>query len=117
MSQSCGKLDAVHACPQLSACISLLWQSTQRNCHDLPVLSIVNVVAATVTASAMQGDQPGWLRLAWQYLRRPRLDPISMIGDNKSIMAFNLIWMFDKVIEHRCYSKFLHNSYVYLTVL
>ena len=45
------------------------------------------------------GDKPGWLRLAWQFLRRPRLDPISMIGDNKSIMAFNLIWMFDKVCK------------------
>ncbi len=45
------------------------------------------------------GDKPGWLRLAWQFLRRPRLDPISMIGDNKSIMAFNLIWMFDKVFK------------------
>ena len=43
------------------------------------------------------GDKPGWLRLAWQYLRRPMLDPTSMIGDNKSVMAFNLIWMFDKV--------------------
>lgn len=43
------------------------------------------------------GDRPGWLRLAWQYLRRPTLDPTSMIGDNKSVMAFNLIWMFDKV--------------------
>ena len=47
------------------------------------------------------GDKPGWLRLAWQYLRRPQLDPISMIGDNKSIMAFNLIWMFDKVCKHQ----------------
>ena len=47
------------------------------------------------------GDKPGWLRLAWQFLRRPRLDPISMIGDNKSIMAFNLIWMFDKVCKLR----------------
>ncbi|DBA72912.1 TPA: hypothetical protein ACH3X2_009870 [Trebouxia sp. C0005] len=49
--------------------------------------------------SFVQGDKPGWLRLAWQFLRRPRLDPISMIGDNKSIMAFNLIWMFDKALE------------------
>ena len=24
-----------------------------------------------------------------------------MIGDNKSIMAFNLIWMFDKVCKHQ----------------
>lgn len=43
------------------------------------------------------GDKPGWLRLAWQYLRRPTLDPTSMIGENKSVMAFNLVWMFDKV--------------------
>ena len=53
------------------------------------------------------GDKPGWLRLAYQFLRRPRLDPISMIGDNKSIMAFNLIWLFDKVrkvhSQHTCF--------------
>lgn len=45
------------------------------------------------------GDKPGWLRLAWQYLRRPTLDPTSMIGENKSVMAFNLVWMFDKAAE------------------
>ena len=55
------------------------------------------------------GDQPGWLKLAWQYLRRPRLDPTSMIGDNKSVMAFNLIWMFDKV-SNNSIMTFNHTS-------
>lgn len=43
------------------------------------------------------GDSPNWLTLAWKYLRRPVLDPLKMMSENKSIMAFNLIWMFDKV--------------------
>jgi len=29
------------------------------------------------------------------YLRRPRLDPLAMISDNRSLMAFNLIWLWD----------------------
>lgn len=45
------------------------------------------------------GDKPGWLKLAWQYLRRPRLDPLTMIGENRSVMGFNLIHMFEKVDE------------------
>ncbi|KAI5061206.1 hypothetical protein GOP47_0023711 [Adiantum capillus-veneris] len=43
------------------------------------------------------GNSPNWLSLAWKYLKRPVLDPLKMMSDNKSVMAFNLIWMFDKV--------------------
>ncbi|KAG0592472.1 hypothetical protein KC19_1G254700 [Ceratodon purpureus] len=43
------------------------------------------------------GDKPNWLTLAWKYIRRPVIDPMQMMSDNKSVMAFNLIWMFDKV--------------------
>lgn len=42
------------------------------------------------------GKRPDYVRLAWSYLRRPRLDPLSMISDNKSIMGFNLIWLWDE---------------------
>lgn len=45
------------------------------------------------------GNSPNWLSLAWKYLKRPVLDPLKMMSENKSIMAFNLIWMFDKVDE------------------
>mmetsp|Transcript_1477 Transcript_1477/g.3345 ORF Transcript_1477/g.3345 Transcript_1477/m.3345 type:complete len:443 (-) Transcript_1477:338-1666(-) len=38
----------------------------------------------------------GWIALAWKYIRRPFVDPMNLPGDNKSVMGFNLIWMFDK---------------------
>jgi alcohol dehydrogenase len=41
------------------------------------------------------GVRPNWLRLAWQYLRRPRLDPMKLIDKNRSVMGFNLIWLFE----------------------
>ena len=41
--------------------------------------------------------RPDYLRLALKYLRRPRLDPLRMIAENKSVMAFNLIWLWDRV--------------------
>lgn len=37
------------------------------------------------------------LRLAWRYLRRPRLDPLTMISQNRGLRAFNLIWLWDEV--------------------
>jgi alcohol dehydrogenase len=39
--------------------------------------------------------RPNYLRLAVDYLRRPRLDPLAMISANRSLMAFNLIWLWD----------------------
>lgn len=41
------------------------------------------------------GDKPNYLKLFWKYIRRPRLDVQNMIGENKSVMAFNLIYLFD----------------------
>ena len=43
------------------------------------------------------GKSPNWLRLAMHYLRRPRLDPLDMMSENKSLMAFNLIWLYERV--------------------
>lgn len=42
-------------------------------------------------------SRPNWLRLAARYLRRPRIDPLTMIEHNKSVMGFNLIWLWDDV--------------------
>jgi alcohol dehydrogenase len=44
-----------------------------------------------------RGRRPNWLRLGWQYLTRPRLDPLQMISANRSVMGFNLIWLWDHV--------------------
>ena len=37
-----------------------------------------------------------WLRLAFTYLRTPRFDPLALTNDNKSVLAFNLSYLFDK---------------------
>ncbi|KAJ7517995.1 hypothetical protein O6H91_21G049500 [Diphasiastrum complanatum] len=39
-------------------------------------------------ASSMMphGNRPNWLTLAWKYFRRPILDPLKMMGENKNIM-------------------------------
>jgi synaptic vesicle membrane protein VAT-1 len=44
-----------------------------------------------------RGARPGYLRLLPRYLRRPRLDPVQMIGQNRSVLGFNLIWLWDEV--------------------
>ena len=38
-------------------------------------------------------NRPNYLAAAWHYLRRPKYDVMAMISDNKSVMAFNLIWL------------------------
>lgn len=52
--------------------------------------------AASMTPS---GNSVNWLTLAWQYLRRPMIDPLETISLNKSFMAFNLIWLYEKYDE------------------
>jgi len=42
------------------------------------------------------GNHPNYLKLAIKYLLRPKFDPLTMITENKSLMAFNLIWLYEK---------------------
>jgi NADPH:quinone reductase-like Zn-dependent oxidoreductase len=37
-----------------------------------------------------------WLRLARDYLKTPRFNPLSMVPANKSVLAFNLSFLFDQ---------------------
>lgn len=39
----------------------------------------------------------GLLQLGWAWLRRPRLDVLKMPGDNKGVVGFNLIWLYDRL--------------------
>jgi NADPH:quinone reductase-like Zn-dependent oxidoreductase len=53
--------------------------------------------------------RPNYLRLALKYLLRPRLDPLQMIARNRSVMAFNLIWLWDHVERlSRAYDRLAH---------
>jgi synaptic vesicle membrane protein VAT-1 len=40
--------------------------------------------------------RPDYPRLVLQYLRRLRVDPLQMMSDNRSVMGFNLIWLWDR---------------------
>lgn len=46
-------------------------------------------------------DRPSWPKLIAGVLRTPRFNPLSMTGDNKSVMAFNLSYLFDRVDIYR----------------
>ncbi|MEE4251067.1 MAG: zinc-binding dehydrogenase, partial [Alcanivoracaceae bacterium] len=43
-----------------------------------------------------RGSRPDYISAAWKFLRRPRYDVMSMISENKSVMAFNLIWLWEQ---------------------
>lgn len=45
---------------------------------------------------ATPGSKPNYLHLIWKYLTRARLDPQKMIEENKAVLGFNLIWLFEK---------------------
>lgn len=44
---------------------------------------------------ASPGFKPNWISLVLKYLIRPKIDPQNMIHKNISIMAFNLIYLFE----------------------
>ena len=48
---------------------------------------------------AFQGKRPPYLSLAWKWLKRPKFDPLQMIEQNKSVLGFNLIWLWDHIEE------------------
>ena len=43
------------------------------------------------------GTGTNWPKLAARYLTRPRIDPINMVSANRSVMGFNLIWLWKEV--------------------
>lgn len=40
--------------------------------------------------------KPRYLKLALDYLRTPRFNPLRMTGENRSVLAFNLSYLFDR---------------------
>lgn len=41
---------------------------------------------------------PNYLELAFKYFTRPKVDILKLIEQNRSVMGFNLIWLYDKEI-------------------
>jgi NADPH:quinone reductase-like Zn-dependent oxidoreductase len=53
-------------------------------------------------------DRPNWLKLAIDFLRTPRFNPLELTNDNKSVLAFNLSYLFDEMpLYHEAMSDLL----------
>jgi NADPH:quinone reductase-like Zn-dependent oxidoreductase len=43
-----------------------------------------------------KGGKPNWLKLASDYLRTPRFNPMDLTMESKSVLAFNLSYLYDR---------------------
>lgn len=57
------------------------------------------VVCFGSASMAFQGKRPPYLSLAWKWLQRPKFDALSMIEQNKAVLGFNLIWLWENIGE------------------
>jgi len=55
------------------------------------------VVYGFHTMLRKNAGRPNWLKLAWDFLRTPRFNPLEMTDHNRGVLAFNLSYMFDEV--------------------
>jgi alcohol dehydrogenase len=44
-------------------------------------------------------SRPNYLNVFYKYLTRPKVDPLSLSNINKSVMGFNLIYLWDRPVE------------------
>ena len=42
------------------------------------------------------GSKPDYPKLIWKYLKRPKIDPLRLPTQNKSLMGFNLIYLYEQ---------------------
>lgn len=45
---------------------------------------------------ASPGDRPNYPKMLYLFMTRPKIDPQKMIEENKAIMGFNLIWLYER---------------------
>jgi NADPH:quinone reductase-like Zn-dependent oxidoreductase len=48
------------------------------------------------TMMPRSGGKPNWIKLAIDYFRTPRFNPLDLTGRNRSVMGFNLSYLFDQ---------------------
>lgn len=72
------------------------------------------VVYGFTTMIPKKGGRPNWLKLAKDYLKTPRFNPLDLTTDSKSVLAFNLSYLFDRLdileIAMTDLTAWLHNN-------
>jgi NADPH:quinone reductase-like Zn-dependent oxidoreductase len=54
------------------------------------------VVYGAASMLPVGAERPSWPRLALQYMRTPRFNPLDLINANKAVLGFNLSYLFDR---------------------
>ncbi|MGV3539919.1 MAG: alcohol dehydrogenase catalytic domain-containing protein, partial [Rufibacter sp.] len=54
------------------------------------------------------GATPNYLKLIWKFWRRPKIDPLRLPTENKSLLGFNLIYLYEELdLMHRLLGELL----------
>ena len=70
--------------------------ATLRGSYDLLAPTGRLVVYGFASMLARGAGRPNPLRLLWGWLRTPRFDPLAMTENNRSVLAFNLSYLFEE---------------------
>jgi NADPH:quinone reductase-like Zn-dependent oxidoreductase len=54
------------------------------------------VIYGFSTMMSRGSDHPSWPKIVSGWLRTPRYNPLTLTNDNKSVLAFNLSYLFDR---------------------
>ncbi len=72
----------------------------QKESFDMLTLS-GRMVAYGLSEFGSPLETPNYLRLAWYFLGMPRYSTLDLIESNRSVLGFNLIWLYDRVDKWR----------------
>lgn len=54
------------------------------------------LIAYGSASFATHSSRPDYIRMIWRYLQRPKIDPLRLPTQNKSLMGFNLIYLYER---------------------
>ena len=81
---------------QLDLVMDAVGGKVQKDSFDF-LTTTGRMVAYGLSQFASPGARPNYLKLALQFITMPRYHTLTLIESNKSILGFNLIWLYDKV--------------------
>lgn len=81
---------------ELHLVLDAIGGKVQQECYNLlaPMGRLVIFGAAEYTPTR---SRPNYASALYKFLKRPRYDSLDLISDNKAIMGFNLIWLWEKI--------------------
>ena len=90
-----GNLQQLLAGQPVHLVLDAIGGNIQRQCFDL-LAPTGRLIVFGAASFAPGKTRPNYFSVLGKYLRRPRYDPLVLINDNKSVMGFNLIWLWNQ---------------------